>query len=134
LEVLRNPLRLAEVGAWSLGIWLVIAIQLMLMARAFGFSMNLGQAFVIIAASVVGLAVPTPAGVGGFHAAIQLGLTQFMGVDPATATAYALLHHAVCFFPVTVIGLGYLGSAGLSLGRVRALAENDPPAADAGDR
>ncbi len=121
LEVLRNPLRLVEITVWSLGLWTVIALQVVLLAWAFGIPMNLGEAFVVVAVSVIGLAVPTPAGVGGFHAAIQFGLVHFLGADPATATAFALVHHAICFFPITVLGLAYLGAVGLSLGRVRAL-------------
>ncbi|HUK12225.1 MAG TPA: lysylphosphatidylglycerol synthase transmembrane domain-containing protein [Thermoanaerobaculaceae bacterium] len=132
LEVLRSPLRLAEIAAWSLALWLLIGFQLALLARAFAFHMSLGQAFVVVAVSVVGLAVPTPAGVGGFHAAIQFGLAHLMGVDLATATAYALIHHAICFFPITAVGLGYLGSVGFSLGRVRELEERAAPGAEAG--
>jgi uncharacterized protein (TIRG00374 family) len=127
LEVIRSPLRLLEITIWSLGLWLVIGWQLTLLARGFGFQMNLGQSFAVVAISVVGLAVPAPAGVGGFHWAIRVGLTQFMTVDVSTATAFALLHHAICFFPITVLGLAYLGAVGLSLGRVRAL-EGEPAA------
>jgi glycosyltransferase 2 family protein len=121
LEVLRNPLRLLEIVAWSLGMWLIIAWQVVLLARAFAISLTLYQSFIVIAVSVIGLAVPTPAGVGGFHAAIQFALTQLLGVEIATATAFALLHHAICFFPVTVAGLAYLATVGLSLSRVRNL-------------
>ena len=121
LEVLRSPRRLAEIALWSVGLWTVIGSQVVLLGWAFGIPMNLGQAFVVIAVSVIGLAVPTPAGVGGFHAAIQFALVHFLGVDPATATAYALVHHAICFFPITALGLTYLGAVGFSLGRVREL-------------
>jgi uncharacterized protein (TIRG00374 family) len=127
LEVLRRPLRLLEIAAWSLALWVLIGVQLLLLSRAFSFPFTLGQAFVVMAASVVGLAVPTPAGVGGFHAAIQFGLAHLMGVDLADATAFALLHHAICFFPITVVGLIYLGSVGVSLGRARALGANAAP-------
>jgi len=127
LEVLRSPLRLAEIALWSFGLWLIIGLQVVLLAWAFGIPMNLGQAFAVIAVSVVGLAVPTPAGVGGFHAAIQFGLVHFLAVDPATATAFALVHHAICFFPITAVGLAYMGGVGISLRRVRAL-EGEPGA------
>jgi hypothetical protein len=68
-------------------------------------------------------AVPTPGGVGGFHAAIQFALTSLLDVDLPTATAFALLHHVVCFVPITILGLSYLAAVGLSLSRVRALEE-----------
>jgi hypothetical protein len=131
LEVLRSPLRLAEITLWSLGLWVVIGWQLVLLAKAFDLPMNFGQAFVVMAVSVIGLAVPTPAGVGGFHTAVQFGLAHFLGADLATATAYALVHHAICFFPITVLGLGYLGGVGLSLGRVSALEKEATPGSEA---
>ena len=132
LEVLRRPRRLAEIAVWSLGLWVAIGWQLVLLARAFGFPMSFGEAFVVVAVSVIGLAVPAPAGVGGFHWAIRFGLTQLMSVGVPTATAFALVHHAICFFPITVLGLAYLGSVGLSLGRVRALGGAARPDAEAG--
>lgn len=131
LEVLRSPLRLTEIALWSLGLWVVIGWQLVLLAKAFDVPMNLGQSFVVLAVAVIGLAVPAPAGVGGFHWAIRVGLTQFMSVGVPTATAFALLHHAICFFPITVLGLAYLAGVGLSLGRVRALQGEAQPDAEA---
>jgi uncharacterized protein (TIRG00374 family) len=131
LEVLRSPRRLAEIALWSIGLWTVIGSQVVLLGWAFGIPMNMGQAFVVIAVSVIGLAVPTPAGVGGFHAAIQFALVHFLGVDPATATAYALVHHAICFFPITALGLTYLGAVGFSLGRVRELRGEAQPQPEA---
>ncbi|MBZ5588663.1 MAG: flippase-like domain-containing protein [Acidobacteriia bacterium] len=127
LEVLRSPRRLLEIGIWSLGLWIVIGWQLVFLAWAFGFELSLGQAFVVVAVSVIGLAVPAPAGVGGFHWAIRFGLTQLMSVDVSTATAYALVHHAICFFPITVLGLCYLGAVGFSIGKVRALEVRPDP-------
>ena len=132
LEVLRSPRHLAEIALWSLGLWVAIGWQVVLLARAFGFPMSFGEAFVVVAVSVIGLAVPAPAGVGGFHWAIRFGLTQLMSVSVPTATAFALVHHAICFFPITVLGLAYLGVVGLSLGRVRALGAAAGPDAEAG--
>ncbi len=128
LAVLGTPLRLAEITLWSLGLWLVIGFQLVALARAFGMPLSLPESFIVIAVSVIGLAVPTPAGVGGFHTAIQIALTQLLGVAAATATAYALIHHAICFFPITLIGLAYLGATGLSLGRATELGEGESAA------
>ncbi len=129
LEVLRTPRRLLEIAAWSLGLWVVIGWQLVLLGKAFGLELTLGQAFVVVAVSVIGLAVPAPAGVGGFHWAIRFGMSQLLGVDVSTSTAFALIHHAICFFPITVLGLGYLAAVGVSIGKVRSLeAESRPEA------
>jgi uncharacterized protein (TIRG00374 family) len=124
LQVIRSPLRLLQLAAWSLVLWLVIGLQVALLAAAFDFQLSPGQIAVMIAVSVLGLAVPTPGGVGGFHAAVQFALNSILGVPMAVASAFALVHHAVCFFPITAIGLVHIAGYGLSLGRARTLGES----------
>ena len=43
---------------------------------------------------------------------------------PASATAYALVHHAVCFLPVSLVGFGYMLAVGASW---RSLRQEDGP-------
>ncbi len=121
LDVIRRPRRLAVIGLWSLLVWLPVAAQIQVLAWGFRLALDPASAFVVIAVSVVGLAVPTPAGVGAFHAAVQFALSNLLGVALPTATAFALIHHAICFFPITLIGLAYLGAAGLTPGRAARL-------------
>ena len=48
---------------------------------AFGIAMPFTGAWLMLAPLVVGVAVPTPGGVGGFHEAFRLGATAFFGAD-----------------------------------------------------
>ncbi len=112
LEAVRSLKRLALLSVWSALVWGTAILQIDFLARGFGLSLGLAVSAVVIGVSVIGLAVPTPAGVGSFHAAIQFALATLLGVDLATATAFAIVHHAVCFFPITVAGLGYMASVG----------------------
>jgi hypothetical protein len=123
LEAVRDPRAFARLFAWSCAVWVASAVQVQWLARAFNLDYSLPVSYVAMAVSGLGLAVPTPGGVGGFHAAIQFALTSLLGVDLPTATAFALLHHVVCFVPITILGLSYLATVGLSLSRVRALEE-----------
>lgn len=121
LEAVRSPRRLLRLALWSVGVWGLATLQVVFLARAFGHPLSVAASAVFMVVSGLGLAVPTPAGVGGFHAAIQFTLIHLFGVDAATATGFALLHHAVCFLPITVIGLTFVAVVGFSLGRLRAL-------------
>ena len=49
----------------------------------------------MLALLVVGVAVPTPGAVGGFHEAFRLGATAFFGADNDAAVGAAILLHAV---------------------------------------
>jgi uncharacterized membrane protein YbhN (UPF0104 family) len=73
---------------------------------------------------VVGVAVPTPGQVGGFHTAYKIAVMTFFGATESTAVGAAIVLHAVSFLPVTLLGLFFMAREGLSLGRMRSLAED----------
>ena len=51
--------------------------------------------FLLIALLVVGVAVPTPGAVGGFHEAFRLGATMFFGAPDDAAVGAAIVLHVV---------------------------------------
>ena len=51
--------------------------------------------FLLIALLVVGVAVPTPGAVGGFHEAFRIGATMFYGAPDDAAVGAAIVLHAV---------------------------------------
>ena len=79
--------------------------------------------FLILALLVVGVAVPTPGAVGGFHEAFRIGATVFYGVDNDRAVGAAIVLHAVSFLPVTLLGGLFMFQDGLNLARVRRLGD-----------
>ena len=79
----------------------------------------------LIAFLVVGVAIPTPGMVGGFHAFYLLALSEVFGVPRATAAAAAVAAHALSNLPVLVLGLVLLGREGLSLGKVVGVTQDE---------
>jgi hypothetical protein len=71
---------------------------------------------------VVGVAAPTPGGVGGFHAAYQFAVTQFFAAPTDRAIGAAIVLHAVSFIPVTLLGLLFMTREGLTFGSARRIA------------
>jgi uncharacterized protein (TIRG00374 family) len=132
LEVLRaSPGHLLAIGVQSILVWFAIALGIHLNNRAFGVSLPFHSTFFMLGFLTVGVAVPTPGMVGGFHAFYKIALLHFtFGSDPAaaasTATAAALSCHALTNLPVLVLGLVFLGREGLSWGGVSRLAEAPP--------
>jgi uncharacterized protein (TIRG00374 family) len=119
LAVLRAPLPLlSKIGAQSLVIWLLIALGFHLNHMAFGIELPFHANFLLIAFLVVGVAIPTPGMVGGFHAFYLLALSEVFGVAKPVAAAAAVAAHALSNLPVLVLGLVLLGREGLSLGKV----------------
>jgi uncharacterized protein (TIRG00374 family) len=122
LAVVRTPRRLALALALSFPLWLSIGLGIWAVTRAFGIDMPFTGSFLLIALLIVGVSVPTPGGVGGFEAAVQIGLTSFYGVPNDRAVGAALVLHAASLLPTIVLGFLFLIQDGLGFGGMRNLA------------
>jgi uncharacterized protein (TIRG00374 family) len=94
--------------AGSLSMWLIINAQIYSVMRAFHIELPFSSSFVVTAAAVLGLAVPTPGGIGSYQAAVQYALTRFYDVPLAPASGVAVMAWAISFVPITLIGLAAL--------------------------
>jgi glycosyltransferase 2 family protein len=107
-QSLRQPGLSILIVAGSLFMWLIINVQVYAVLRAFGLAYPFSASYVTTAAAVLGLAVPTPGGIGGYHAAVQVALTSIYGAPVVEASGVALLAHAISFVPITLIGFLFL--------------------------
>ncbi len=122
LAVMRDPRRLGLAVLLSVPLWLGIAAQTWLVTRAFGIEMAVAGTFVLIAVLVVGVAVPTPGAVGGYHAAYLWAATELFAAPRDEAIGAAIVLHALSFLPVTALGVVFMMQDGLTFGRMRRLA------------
>ena len=113
--VVRRPERLVAAMAWSIVLWVAIAAGIWAVSVAFGIAMPFTGAWLMLAPLVVGVAVPTPGGVGGFHEAYRIGATAFFGADNDTAVGAAIVLHAISVGPVIIAGLLFIVQDGLKL-------------------
>jgi len=122
LHAVRRPQQLLLVFAWSFPLWLSIAAGIWLVSQAFSVDLPFAGAFLVMALLVVGVAVPTPGAIGGFHMFYQIGVMSFYHASKDKAVGAALVLHAVSFVPVTLVGIVFMVQEGLTLGRMRTLA------------
>jgi glycosyltransferase 2 family protein len=122
LAVMRQPRHLVIALLLSLPLWLSIAAATWTVARAFHITMPFTGSFLLIALLTVGVAVPTPGAVGGFHYAFRLGATTFFGATSEQAVGAAIILHAVTFVPVTLLGVVFMFQEGLSLSSMKRMA------------
>jgi uncharacterized membrane protein YbhN (UPF0104 family) len=73
--------------------------------------------------SIVGMMIPTPGGVGGFHKVCQVALIQFYAFGIDDSVALALVLHIVGTAPVVVAGLALFVKEGLSWGQLARIGE-----------
>jgi uncharacterized membrane protein YbhN (UPF0104 family) len=102
-----------KASVMSVFLWLAICFSFWLAARAFGVEFAFGDTFLVIGFLTVGVAVPTPGAIGGYHYMCSLALTTLFGVTPSLAAAVALVAHAISFLPVTILGILLFVKAGL---------------------
>jgi glycosyltransferase 2 family protein len=127
LAVMRRPGPLVLAMGLSILLWLSIALGIWLTSRAFDLTFSFVGSFLIIMFLVVGVAVPTPGGVGAFHKMYQFAVTTFFGAAAEVAAACAIVLHAVSFVPISILGLYFMARDGLtftSLKRMKSTAES----------
>jgi uncharacterized protein (TIRG00374 family) len=123
LAVMRQPARLLVSLILSFPLWLSIAAGIWITSRAFHMTFGYVGSFLVMTLLVIGVAAPTPGSVGGFHAMYKYAVVTFFGVATDRAVGAAIVLHAVSFVPVTLLGLIFMAREGLSLGRMREMAE-----------
>ena len=130
---LQQGRAMVKVTILSLAIWTAIIFQLFFFVRAYLSSFPLLGAVLLTVLSVVGIALPTPGGIGGFQFFMNLGLVHFFSLylpsqDPHShAAGISNGIYILSMIPVFLIGLFLLNREGLSWSRISKIAlEKDP--------
>jgi hypothetical protein len=123
LAAIRRPGRLLVALAWSFPLWLAIGLGIFAVGRAFNLAVPFTGSFLMIALLVIGVTVPTPGAVGGFHEAFRIGATMFYGAPDDAAVGAAIMLHLLSIGPSLLLGLMFAAQEGLNLNAVRRLAE-----------
>lgn len=99
----------------SLLLWASVALGLWGGMRAFRADVGYLDAVVLSTLAAAGVAVPTPGGVGGFHLAVQFGLTTLYGVPLERSVPAALFTHLLLLLPALTAGAWLTWRQGLHL-------------------
>ena len=135
LGVIRRPVPLLWAMAWTVFVWVSITAGIWLVSVAFGVDMPPSGAGILLVLVVLGVAVPTPAGVGGYHAAFQVGATTLFAAGAESAVGAGLVAHAISFVPVTIGGVVLMACEGVhpaGIGRLAGAAAGGTEHADRG--
>ena len=120
LGVVRNPVLLVQALAWTLFFWTWHGMSFWLAMLAFDIDAGLVAAFFTEAVVGFGVALPAAPGFfGTFHASAAFALDTVYQVGEVPTLAFAYGYHMGGFIPVTLLGLWYTRTLGLSLGEVR---------------
>ena len=126
VQTIRTWGDLALATLYSALHWVLVLFVYLWVIRAFGGSLadfKIGDAMLVMAFSLVGSIVQLPGIGGGSQLASILVFTKVFGIEPELATAIAIVIWLVSFAAVTVIGLPILLHQGLSLTKLKEMAE-----------
>src|SRR6185312_370029 len=84
-------------------------------AIAFHIDVPFTGSFLLISLLVIGVAVPTPGAIGGFHEAFRVGATMFYSAPDDAAVGAAIVLHAISIGPSLLLGLFFAAQEGLNL-------------------
>jgi uncharacterized membrane protein YbhN (UPF0104 family) len=85
--------------------WLVIAAATWVGLRACGAVIPPAGVLVILPLLVLGIALPTPGGAGGYHLGMKVGLMEFYGISEPVAVSAGFLMHLAVVVPIVLLGV-----------------------------
>ena len=127
LTITERPAAFFLVVGCTAAIWTCLTAQLWVVFVALGRAVAYDSTFLINAVATVGLAIPTPGGVGGFHKVCQWLLETFYRFDIDDSVATAVLFHIVGTLPVVVTGIALFAREGLRWRDVKEVASDKQP-------
>jgi len=122
-DALRHPRALFWISLHSLAAWVTVTLGVWIGLTSAGVDVSFGGVLVMQPMLALGIAIPTPAGAGGFHAVTKAALVHLFHVGQAEAVGAAILLHLTGVVPVFVVGAVLLWIENLSLRDLRAAAE-----------
>jgi hypothetical protein len=119
----QHPAAFAKVIALTIITWTCLSSQFWFTSLAMSHDLPFLSCFLLTGVSIVGMMIPTPGGVGGFHKVCQVALIQFYAFGIDDSVALALVLHIVGTAPVVVAGLALFVKEGLSWGQLARIGE-----------
>ena len=113
LKITQNRRVFLQVLLCTVGVWACLTSQFWFATMAVHHPLPFDSSFFVTGVTTVGLAIPTPGGIGGFHKACQLVLTRFYGFSVDASVAVAVLFHIIGTLPVLCTGLVLFAREGL---------------------
>jgi glycosyltransferase 2 family protein len=132
VQALRTWGQLALAVFYSTIHWLLVLLVYLWVSHSFGGTLgaiSLGDAMLVMSFTLVGSAVQLPGMGGGSQVASFLAYTAIFGVEKEPALAAAIVLWLITFAACGLVGVPLLIHEGLSLGKLKEMAEHEKEAA-----
>jgi uncharacterized protein (TIRG00374 family) len=105
LAALRRPRLVVAAFAWTIASWVTLGMSGWFLMKGFNLGLSPIAAMLVTVAIGLGMILPSsPAAVGVFEAAVLVGMKAY-SIPKPEALSYALVLHALNFFPYIAAGV-----------------------------
>jgi len=119
LTAIKDRKRFVQIVLLSLFIWIINGLSIYVLFMAFGYSLPLWAAFILMFILIIGIAIPTAPGfVGNWHYACVATLTLLFQLNKDDALSFAILYHALSMGMILIMGLVFLPANRFSLNKL----------------
>ena len=132
IQAIRNWRDLSLAILYSAAHWLAVLLIYLWVAKSFGGTLgalSLPDAMIVLSLTLVGSLVQLPGVGGGSQAVSTIAYTKIFLVKPEAALAVSIVLWLITFAAVSIAGVPLLIHEGLSLGKLREMAEHEKEAA-----
>ncbi len=132
VQTIQTASDLALSVFYSAAHWFLVLLVYLWVSHSFGgtlTSLNLGDAMLVMAFTLVGSAVQLPGVGGGSQVASFLAYTAVFGVEKEAAAAASIVVWLITFAACSLAGVPLLVHEGFSLGKLREMAVHEKEAA-----
>jgi uncharacterized protein (TIRG00374 family) len=111
----RKPQQAISFLSYTAVIWLMEAISVWLMARAFSLPLSIGESLFVIIVIGIGMMIPSSPGYVGTYEFFALSALAIFNISGSSALGFTVIMHVVSFAGSSIIGAICLALSGQSL-------------------
>ena len=124
VEAIGNIRLIPKLIALSGLMWMFIVLGVWFGLKACAISLSFPQVMVLLPVLIVGFALPTPGGAGGYHASMTFGLVNLFGVDKSHAAATSIVLHLAITVGALLVSAACLSFDRMKLADLSSLLKN----------
>lgn len=119
LNILKKPKSILIFFTLSLLTWFFLLVSTFFTFKSLGIKVPVYTTLFVLSVINLGLIIPSSPGYVGTYQFLSVIALSAFSVDKETALSFSIIHHALWYLPITLLGLVFLWRENLSLSKLR---------------
>lgn len=123
LRILKKPKLILTIFTLSLLTWMFVSVSMFFVCKSIDINIPSYGLLFVLSVINLGVIVPSSPGyIGTYQFLCVIALSAF-SVDKETALSFSIIHHALWYLPLTLLGFVFLWREHLNLAKLRMIRE-----------